>query len=402
MQQNRIDKYFSLIAIGIMMLLSDRCVEPYMPELEANDAVDLLVVEGLITNETGPFSIRLTSTVPVYDYWNILENTRPVTGAEVQIVDDQGNIYLLFENDAGWYETEEKELKGIPGNTYTLMITTSDGRMYESSPELMQEASEIARVHYQEIKRTYFDLETPYEENWLNILVDAKAPGKDVTYFKWDFEETWEFEMPAYVRVNHGNNHDGVEPAPPPSWESIEIDQEKKHCWVTESSGSILIKSTVDDPSNEVRSFILQSIGPQDDRLNIKYSILVKQHVISRDFYNYFKRIREANEETGGIYEKAPAQILGNMQCCDGGREVLGYFMASAVKTKRIFIVPSEHRVAKGTVYGNCGWTSEPSGYFPFYLYGTYDGGSTNVYSSNRYCTDCRVRGTNVAPDFWE
>ncbi len=398
MQQNRLYKYISLIAIGIMILLFDQCVEPFIPELEDNDAVELLVVEGLITNETGPFSIRLTSTVPVYDYQNIIENSRPVTGAEVQIVDDKGNIYLLFEYDAGRYETEEKDLEGIPGNTYTLMVTTQDGKQYQSSPELMKEGPEIDRVHYQEIKRTHFDLETPYEENWLNILVDSKAPGKDITYFKWDFEETWEFEMPAYIEVWHGTG----EGDPPPTWESIDIDEEKKYCWVTESSSSILIKSTVDDPSNEVRSFILQSIGPQHDRLNIKYSILVKQHVISRDFYNYFKRIREANEETGGIYEKTPAQILGNIQCCNEDENALGYFMASTVKTKRIFIRPNDHNVADGSAFGGCGWTSKRSRYFTFYLYGTYDGGSTNAYSSNRYCTDCRVRGDDVAPDFWE
>ena len=199
------------------MLLFNRCVEPYMPELETNDAEDLLVVEGLITNETGPFSIHLTSTVPVYDYQNIQSNSRPFSGAEVQIADDQGNVYLLYENNAGWYETENKELKGIPGNSYTLLITTPDGNEYQSSPELMEVGPEIERVHYQEIKRTHFDLETPYEENWLNILVDAKAPDDEVTYFKWDFEETWEFEMPAYVWVNHGND----EGDPPPSWESM-------------------------------------------------------------------------------------------------------------------------------------------------------------------------------------
>jgi len=83
MQHNRLDKYISLITIGIMMLLFDRCVEPYMPELDENDAVNLLVVEGMITDETGPFGIRLSSTIPVYDYRNILENSRPVNGAEV-------------------------------------------------------------------------------------------------------------------------------------------------------------------------------------------------------------------------------------------------------------------------------------------------------------------------------
>ena len=398
MQYKRSYKYIILLAVGGLFILFDQCVEPFVPTLEATDTVNLLVVEGLITNETGPFGIRLSSTVPVYSYRNVIEDSRPVRGAEVRIVDDIGNEYLLFENHAGWYETEEKDLKGIPGNTYTLLITTADGNQYESSPAFMQAGSDIDSLRYEELTRTYFDLEEPYEETWLNIMVDAKAPGDDLGYFKWDYEETWEFEMPGYVRVNHGTG----EGSPPPSMETIDIDFEKKRCWVSESSRSILIQSTIDDPANEINGFILQSMGPPDDRLNIKYSILVRQYLLSGDMYKFFKRIRESNEETGGIYEKTPAKIIGNIQCCNGVTEALGYFIASEVKTKRIFIVPSEHKVAKGSAYGECGWTTDIPRSTPVYLYGTYDNGNSNAWSTNKYCTDCRVRGSNVAPDFWE
>jgi len=278
------------------------------------------------------------------------------------------------------------------------LITTEEGTQYESSPVLMQEGPDIDTVHYEEVRRTHFDQEIPYEENWLNILVDARAQGDDITYFKWEFEETWEFEMPGYIEVWHGTGAF----SPPPTMETIEVEYEKKHCWVSESSRSILIKSTVDSPSNEIENFILQSIGPPDDRLNIKYSILVKQYLISGDLYNFFKLLRESNMETGGIYEKTPAQIIGNIHCCDGSEQALGYFMASAVKTKRIFIDRSEHHVVKGTAYGECGWTTAPPPYVRIYLYGTYVNDDTKVWATEKYCTDCRVRGTNVKPDFWE
>ena len=390
-------KYIRLIAFGSLFLLFNRCVESFRPFLGDGEPVHLLVVEGLITDEAGAFGVSLTSTVPVYDERNIVTDYKPVTGAVVQITDDIGNSYLLLENRAGWYETEEKDLQGIPGNTYTLLITTMEGKQYESSPVLMLEGHDIDTVHYEEVTRTHFDLETPYEENWLNILVDARAQGDGIAYFKWEFEETWEFEMPGYVLVRHGTG----ESSPPPSMESIDIEYEKKHCWVSGSSGSILIKSTVDSPSNEIKDFILQSIGPPDDRLNIKYSILVKQYVISRELYKFFKLLLESNMETGGIYEKTPTKIIGNIQCCDGSEEALGYFMASAVKTKRIYIDPSEHNIAKGSAYGDCGWhTDKPRGQ-KVYLYGTCDG-NTNVYSTSAYCTDCRIRGTNVKPDYWE
>jgi len=398
MKRSKIYKYIIPLLVGSLLLLFDRCVEPFLPDLDQNDTVNLLVVEGLITDEPGAFGVRLSSTTPVYSYWNYVNDYVPVSGAEVQIIDDRGNTFLLFETTPGWYETEEKDLQGTPGYTYTLLVNTLDGKQYQSSPVLMLDGPDIKQVHYNQVQRTHFDELTVYEENWLNIMVDTRAPGENIAYYKWDFEETWEFEMPGYIVVSHGDD----EGDPPPTWETVEIDWVKKYCWTTEYSSAILVKSTIDDPANEINDFILQSIGPPDDRLNKKYSILVKQYVLSRDMYNFFKRLRESNEETGGIYEKTPAQIIGNIECCNEADVALGYFMASAAKSKRIFIDRTKHSIADGTAFGGCGWESKRLRYFTQYIYGTFDGGSRNVYSTNKYCTDCRVRGTNEMPDFWE
>ena len=401
MQALRTKRYIGLIAIGSLFLLFNRCVEPFMPALDDNDAVNLLVVEGLITNQSGPFSVRLTYSVPIYNKWNIEADYLPVEGAEVQIIDDLGNTFMLFETKSGWYETEEKDLEGIPGQTYILTINTTDGKQYESSPELMREVPDIESVYHKEFRRTYYDEETPYEENRLNILVDTRVAGDNMVYFKWEFEETWEFEMPGYIEVYHGL----CDTCSLPTWEEILIEIEKIHCWVSESSDAILIKSTADNALNNISGFLLQSIGgPSDDRLNLRYSVLVKQYLMSRELYDFFRKIRGSNEETGGIYEKAPTQIIGNIQCCNGDVEALGYFMASAVKTKRIFISPDEHELENGTAYENCGWTTYQNlrDAQVYFVYGTIDNGKTIVKTTIEYCTDCRIRGANIKPDFWE
>ena len=69
--------------------------------------------------------------------------------------------------------------------------------------------------------------------------------------------------------------------------------------------------STVNSPENEIIGFPVQSLGPGDDKLHIRYSILVKQSSVSREFYNYWKQLMDANENIGGIYDKIPAQIDG-------------------------------------------------------------------------------------------
>lgn len=388
-----------LIVFGFLSMLLVRCVEPFIPVLDDNELSELIVVEGQISDKPGSMGVSLSYTAPVYpDSRNVVNEFLPVTGAEVFIHDDRGNSFILIESGPGRYEPEDKNAHGIQGDSYYLSIATREGKQLESSMVLMEETPEIDEVFYQEESRTRFDQDIPYKENWLNILVNTRASGENTKYFKWEFEETWEFEMPSYVNVYHGTGPFD----PPPTMESIEIDLEKKYCWVSERSASILTKSTFDSPTNEIKDFVIQSIGPPDDRLNYRYSILVKQYVINRQLYEFFRNVREANEETGGIYAKTPLQIIGNMECCDGSEPVLGYFMASPVKTKRIFISPSDHQVSLGTAYGNCGWTTSIPRSTPVYYYGNYNSGETSVWSTNRYCTDCRVRGTNVKPDYWE
>jgi hypothetical protein len=393
--------------IGAILLLSS-CIETYTPRLDIYDSSSLLVVEGQITNKTGPFKVRLTESVSLYNDQNLLYNDVPVSGADVQIFDDHGNAFRLFENENGWYETEDKHLKGTTGYSYTLSITTPDGQQYESTPVLMQEVPDIDKIRFEEYTTTRFEDLEPIEERRFNILVDSKPSAEENIHMRWEFEETWIFEIPTKVLVNHGMG----EGAPPPTIESIEAEKEKVRCWITEPSRDILVESSVKYSAEGIRGFVLQSIGPDSDRLNSRYSILVKQYSINKELYTFFNKLREVNTETEGIFSKNPGQVFGNIVNCNTGENALGYFSASEVKTKRIFIDPSEHDVDNGNFYENCGWTDSPprdprTGEFlqPTYVYGTYKGDNGNdivVYSTGRLCVDCSDRGYNTKPDFWE
>ena len=61
------NNHYRPIAICSLSVLFMTCVEPFMPSLDDQDTVSLLGVEGLITDEPGPFGVSLTSTIPVYD-----------------------------------------------------------------------------------------------------------------------------------------------------------------------------------------------------------------------------------------------------------------------------------------------------------------------------------------------
>jgi hypothetical protein len=382
-----------------LLLIFCSCVEPYKPELNAADLEPQLVVEGRVTDEEGPFKVRLTNSGSVYTDQGIF-NVNPVLNAEVKITDDMGNEYPLLPMEEGWYETPEKNLHGVPGNTYTLHITDDKGIKYESTPAFMPHVSPIDSVYYEEEPKTVIDGKNVSTENWLNILLNTQASGDDPKYFMWQFDETWEFNMPQNVELRYTV---GISQY---VWLNRDVDviPEKLHCWVTEKSKSILIKSTAGNQVNGIQRFLLTAIAPDDDRFSIRYSILVKQFALTRELFVFFDKLKKLNETNGGIYDNVPAAVFGNISSHVENKSALGYFFASQVKTKRIFITFAQAPLRTGnSAYSACEYYP-PVPYppwAPYYLLGTADGGTTPVGSSSEYCADCRVRGTKTKPDFW-
>jgi hypothetical protein len=380
-----------------LLALAESCVSPFTPHLNANDSKPLLAVEGQITDQEGPFSVKLTTTVPIND----LSTPEPVLNADVSVIDDDGRLYQLYGDPKGVYESAEKNLKGIPGKSYTLTITTpEDGRQYTSPPVLMQEVPDIDSLYFEEVKHPRITQDVAYEDTWLNILVDAHDAEGKAKYWRWKFEETFEVNMVADpVRVYH-------DPSNKLSLSDLvtvkQID-DKKICWATKPSASIVVASTLEKPADELKGAVIQSIGPGDARLHIRYSILVKQYSIDADLYHYWKLLKDINENPGGIYSKIPVPVYGNITCCDGTAKALGYFAASSVKEKRMFINRSDHHVKTINVTEGCPYFS----YYvapprPMIFFGPDVAMRWLVYTFSKGCADCTIQyGTNVKPSFW-
>jgi hypothetical protein len=385
---------YKIVLLFCLILPFESCLELIKPELNATDLASSLVVEGQITNETGPFRVKLTTSVPV----NVMYYANPVLDADVRIVDDKGNLFILNSLNNGWYETADKKLMGIPGNTYTLSVTTKEGVQYESSPELMLEVPDIDSIYFEEVNHTKIEAGQTSEDLWLNILVDSHDPEGKVKYWNYEFEETWEVMMLTdRVKVVH------VQEPLSFTFEDINVADEKRVCWVTQPSSSILVTNTAKNVFDEIKKFIIQSLGPGDNKLNIRYSILVKQSAISKELYTFRKQLMDVNENVSGIYSKIPARVYGNVISCDGTLKALGYFSASAVKEKRIFIDKIQHHIETVSAYKGCSYFDYD---LPLWVsksyFGTIKGTDTKVYCFADYCADCRISGTNVKPDFWK
>jgi hypothetical protein len=383
-----------LFLLSVAMSISS-CVDPIVPDLNISDLKPALVVDGRVTDAEGPFTVKLSNTIGVDEmYYN-----DPVLDADVRIIDDKGNSYQLFGNDRGVYQTAEQNIRGVPGNSYTLSVTTSDGRVYESSSVLMEEVPEIDSLYFSEGDRTTFEGDQPSVDKWLTVMLDSHDPLAKTKHWYFEFEETWEVKLiTENVSVQHSMTGDIRDV----TVEDVDVSSEKQTCWVTKSSGKILIASTAASPADEIKKFELQMLGPDEDKLHIRYSILVRQASIGSDEYNFWKQLKDLNQESGGLYEKMPDRVFGNISCCDGKSRALGYFSAMSVKTKRIFIDRNMHEVRTRSAYADCHYYDYvPMPSVPKSFFGIEKSNGKQVYCNSDFCADCQASGTNVKPAYW-
>ena len=128
--------YVFLIAF---VSLSISCYQDVI-DLDLSDFESEVVIEGNITDQPGPYTVTISKTV---SYENST-NFPLVSGAEIVIADDAGNVETLREVRAGTYQTSS--LQGVPGKTYTLFVNV-EGKEYTASCS-MPEPLELDSVTY--------------------------------------------------------------------------------------------------------------------------------------------------------------------------------------------------------------------------------------------------------------
>lgn len=104
-------KYASVLIVGFLLASCTKEID-----LDLNTASPQLVIEGNISDEVGPYTVKLSKTVNVSD----VNTYPPVSRALVIISDNTGVTDTLTESVSGLYQTHR--IKGTPGHTYTLKV----------------------------------------------------------------------------------------------------------------------------------------------------------------------------------------------------------------------------------------------------------------------------------------
>jgi hypothetical protein len=126
----------------------------------------------------------------------------------------------------------------------------------------------------------------------------------------------------------------------------------------------------------------------------------MNQYALSEPAYKYWNNLRINSNENVGLYEIQPVQIKGNLRSTTNSElVVLGFFGATSVRTKRIFVqnVPN-----LDLFYPQCDLLDlQPRELGPKiikYLI-VVDG---RIYHIEDACVECNIfGGLTVKPDFW-
>jgi hypothetical protein len=355
------------------------CVTEYMPKTEENQ--DLLVVEGLITDQPGQNKISLFRSLPL----GIREEAKPVTGASVTISDNQGNVTYFRELEKGNYEPADPNFRGVIGRIYKLHIRSYSVsqlfRNYESFPMELKPIPPIDSLYYEKVRISGPDIYNNTVDG-CQIYVSTHDPANKCRYFRWKAVETWEIRLP-YTVQNHT-------------------------CWVTDNTENINVKSTASLSDAVVKNHPLYFISNHSDRLRVKYSALVSQYSISEDEFSFWEKLENLVEETGGLYDIIPSNIPGNIFCVDDPSEkILGYFSVSAVSTKRIFV--KDQFKGQFNPYTNDACVADtlfngefiPDLNVNVWILRDNQTPPYRVITYSKECADCTTRGTTQEPAFW-
>ena len=378
-----------VIIFWMSFILLQSCIVPYHPLIE-NSNFNKYVVSGMVNDneEVQTVSVSIASSISNPEYI-------PVSGCYVRIVDDRGNQFEMQEAGSGNYQTRIDKSYLVSGTSFKVEIITSDGISIESDFDKMSECPEIDTIYF--VRKETQENSTGQITQGLQFYTDLNADNLSSHFFRWEAIETWKYNVPhAKLWYYDGTVH---QISPPDSSTMV--------CWSTQKVKNIYTLSTKSFVENRYTKLPLHYVDNSTPKLMNGYSLLLNQFSLSEAAFSYWDQLRINSFEQGELYEKQPLSTTGNLHNnTNPDQEVLGFFSASSVKSKRIFISPIDDFEFHIITYCRPdtlrigGLKAIRPSQYPAYL-----DGSEFVYFKillGPYCVDCTsLGGTTVKPDFW-
>ena len=128
-----------------------------------------IIIEGNITNEPGPYFVKITKSISLTD----IGNYPSIDNAVVTISDNAGNSEILTAQGNGMYRTSM--LSGVEGRTYTLTVM-AENQTYTAQSTMPQ------RVPFDSVKVETVIVGGETEYNLIPIYNDPVVKGNNYRF----------------------------------------------------------------------------------------------------------------------------------------------------------------------------------------------------------------------------
>ncbi|WP_207533970.1 DUF4249 domain-containing protein [Desertivirga arenae] len=373
----------SYIALIIILVIASACRESFSPEVDAHFR-NLLVVEGYL-NIGDSTTFILSRTGDLKDW----QGRIPEAGSRIEVQNHQTTVISGTTSEKGDCLLKTTGLN--LNETYRIKITTKDGSVYQTDFLESKVTPEIDSISRR------------IENDGFKLYVSTHDPSNKARFYSWHFQETWEITTPFFSLLELKNGRIVGRDR------SININR----CWQGNGSSAILLSSTERLSEDRVSQAPLTFIKGNSIKLNLLYSILVKQYAHTREGYQYLEDMKKNTEEIGSIFDPQPSELKGNITCVTNPEEqVLGWIGAGTVTEKRIFIHRRERLPTWSYREEACESRDVPLDSVLIYTtagylikdYAPFDpmkGPPTHATMTRDKCIDCRLKGSNVKPPYW-
>ncbi len=286
--------------------------ETEVTDFKTQNLSSAIVVYGEMSSQVGPYTVRLNYT-SAYSPYDITEfQGQVIPGADVKILDETGASVSLKEIQKGMYQTPAT-FKGLEGKKYKIRILTMNGKEIESSLDELKAPLPLSSFSYS------FKNADKVE----NMRFDISASVQD----KKGSEDYYLIKRQDFVQFLTTCPEPPPPPAPVPSCDC--------KCWqAPQNTQPILLTDFLLDGTSiplPLKSVDYHDLTDVVIQLNV--------YTVSKDAYTFWKRQEEQRTLGGGLFDKVPAQIIGNLRCVnDPGQQVIGYFLVGGLHRQRLTI----------------------------------------------------------------
>ncbi|UCH15756.1 MAG: DUF4249 domain-containing protein [Bacteroidales bacterium] len=392
-----------IFILWLTVIVLQGCIEPFSPVID--DYQEMLVIDGLITDKEGIHTVTVSRS-SLYNKPGLVYES----GCIVNIYDNNGNIINLTEQSQGIYSAWLEQQFLNAGTQYRLEVITSDGSIYQSGFETLFPCPPIDSISYEVIS---VERDNPLygSEQGAQFYIDSDAANYEAGGYRWELFEQWEYRSRYYAQDYFDGHINHVS--------QLGISDSVYYCWSpVRKINEIYTYSTSQAISKEIRKLPLTYVSNQTERLKFDYCLLAKQYSLSETAFSYWKKLQEQANEAGGLYERQPSRITGNVYNVDDPDEtVLGFFGASGISEKRVFLKKLGYLYLIYDIYYE--QLCDPVGYspgelmeflngidineYPIYLY-NYSGTAEGPWDYiDQACVNCLLRGGDtLKPSYWE